>query len=493
MSLSTTTNRVSFAGNGATVAFSFPYYFLQNADLIVILRNSAGTESTKVINTDYTITGAGVAAGGTVTMVIAPATGETLVIYRDPTKTQDLNLVENDPLPAEEVEKRFDKAMMIDQRISDRLDRAITLKETDSTVGLQIPLAADRASKVLAFDASGNIVASAVLPSSTVVTPFMTTLLDDVDAATARTTLGVLTAAQQGGSTLIGNAQFTVSVAANACTVALKTNAGTDPSATDPVYVVFRSSTATSGAYVVRTITAALSITIPSLTTLGTVNAVTSPIFIFFQDNAGAVELALSLTSSFDEGSVKTTTAISGGSSATTLYSTTARTGVGIRLAGRFIITEATAGTWATAPTEISGLPFRQGKSLLVSSVQSSTGTLTGAGYAAFTNYPSLTFTPSRTGRYRISGGYTVSDSTGSSDWSIRLIATSGSPTVVYSKEPAITQTTAAFNVEVCPFTICDLIAGTSYTFRPEGKTSAGTLTLSNSSNNGSVVIAEEI
>jgi hypothetical protein len=39
------------------------------------------------------------------------------------------------------------------------------------------------------------------------------------------------------------------------------------------------------------------------------------------------------------------------------MYSTTARTGVPIKLIGRIKITEATAGTWATSPTELSIYP----------------------------------------------------------------------------------------------------------------------------------------
>lgn len=130
MTISSTTNRVSFAGNGSTTVFSFPYYFLANADLVVILRvNATGVETVKTLTTHYTLTGAGVPAGGSVTMLTAPATGETLVVYRSPAATQDLDLVENDPMPAEEIEERFDKLTMIAQRLQDRLDRAVVLPD----------------------------------------------------------------------------------------------------------------------------------------------------------------------------------------------------------------------------------------------------------------------------------------------------------------------------------------------------------------------------
>lgn len=130
MTLSSTQNRVSYAGNGVTTAFSFPYLFLQDADLVVIQRvDSTGVETVKTLTTHYTVTGEGNPGGGTVTMLVAPPTGQTLVIYRDPAITQDLDLVENDPMPAEEIEQRFDKLTMIAQRLEDRASRTVELSD----------------------------------------------------------------------------------------------------------------------------------------------------------------------------------------------------------------------------------------------------------------------------------------------------------------------------------------------------------------------------
>jgi hypothetical protein len=130
MTLSTTVNRVTFSGNDVTTGFSFPYKFNADADLVVILRNdTTKVETTQVITTHYTVSGAGDDAGGTVTMVTAPATGESLTIYRDPALTQETDYVENDPFPAETHEDAVDLLTMLAQRLSDRLDRAITLSE----------------------------------------------------------------------------------------------------------------------------------------------------------------------------------------------------------------------------------------------------------------------------------------------------------------------------------------------------------------------------
>lgn len=134
MSVETTDNRTTHAGNGATTAFSHAKYFQSDSDLVVIVRNNTtGVETTKTLTTHYTISGTktnGVYEdGGTVTMSVAPASGETLIIYADPSKTQGTDLVENDPMPAEVLEQSLDKLTVIAQRLGDRMDRAVRLTD----------------------------------------------------------------------------------------------------------------------------------------------------------------------------------------------------------------------------------------------------------------------------------------------------------------------------------------------------------------------------
>lgn len=130
MTVTTTGNRVSNAGNGVTTAFSFPYKFLLNADLVVILKDDVtGVETLKTITTHYTVAGAGVDAGGTVTMLTAPPSNTTLTIYRDPSKLQSLDLIEYQALPAEELEKAFDRNTLLSQRALEVLNRSVRLSE----------------------------------------------------------------------------------------------------------------------------------------------------------------------------------------------------------------------------------------------------------------------------------------------------------------------------------------------------------------------------
>jgi hypothetical protein len=133
MTISSTANRISYAGDDSTTEFSFPYLFLANNDLVVILVSSGGVETTKTITTHYTVSGAGVATGGTVTMVTAPATGETLVIIRTEQFTQGLDLVENDPFPSDLVEQQFDILTMLTQQLNTELGRAAKLSDGDTS------------------------------------------------------------------------------------------------------------------------------------------------------------------------------------------------------------------------------------------------------------------------------------------------------------------------------------------------------------------------
>ena len=67
MTISTTISRESFTGDGSTTVFTFNYKHSVETEIkCTHVDNSTGVESTLVLNTDYTVTGAG-AASGTVT------------------------------------------------------------------------------------------------------------------------------------------------------------------------------------------------------------------------------------------------------------------------------------------------------------------------------------------------------------------------------------------------------------------------------------------
>jgi hypothetical protein len=121
----------------------------------------------------------------------------------------------------------------------------------------------------------------------------------------------------------------------------------------------FRNTPLTSGTINTRTVATAISVVVPSTATLGTVSAQQSRLVVIALDNAGTVELAvvnISGGTNLDETTLISTTAIIAGSnSASVVYSTTARTSLPFRVVGYIESTQATAGTWATAPSTIQG------------------------------------------------------------------------------------------------------------------------------------------
>ena len=150
MALTTTENRFSYLGDGVTVQFDFPRYFLAASDLVVMLDGVAQTQSI-----DYTTMGAGDEAGGYITMTTAPTAGVMVVIYRDPPVTQEAEYTPNDEFPAEVHETALDRGTMIDQRTREMVGQ--TLRAPEDETGLdRLPGVVARSGGYLGFGATGQ-------------------------------------------------------------------------------------------------------------------------------------------------------------------------------------------------------------------------------------------------------------------------------------------------------------------------------------------------
>lgn len=155
MTISTTESEIAYNGNGITTVFSFPYRFLANGDIVVVGVSSTGVSTTKVLTTDYTLTGAGDDAGGTVTMLVAPAVGTRLIIYRDTEIVQETDFISGDPFPAETHERALDRLTMIAQEIIPQSTRSIRVPVGDPvSLNPTLPAAVDRLDKFIVFDAT---------------------------------------------------------------------------------------------------------------------------------------------------------------------------------------------------------------------------------------------------------------------------------------------------------------------------------------------------
>jgi len=160
MTVSSTTVKNSYSGNGSTTEFAYAFKIFADTDLQVIIRSSTGTETTKTLTTHYTVSGAGDASGGNVTFTSGntPASGETVVIRRAVPQTQAIDYIANDPFPAETHEEGLDRATMTVQQMQEELDRSFKVSRTNTITTPEFTDdASTRASKTLGFDSDGNL------------------------------------------------------------------------------------------------------------------------------------------------------------------------------------------------------------------------------------------------------------------------------------------------------------------------------------------------
>ena len=142
MTLTDSTNRVQYTGNGSTTSFAITFVFWDADDPQVTHADSSGTETTWTRGTQFTITG-GSGATGTLTVVTSPtdytpALNETLTIKSNLANTQPTSLPAGGELPSGTLEQQLDQIVRQLQQFSETVGRSITLKisstENDVTI-----------------------------------------------------------------------------------------------------------------------------------------------------------------------------------------------------------------------------------------------------------------------------------------------------------------------------------------------------------------------
>ena len=207
MTVSSTTTKNSHSGNASTVAFAYGFKILTSSEIKVFIRASTGVETVRSEGSgsaQYGVSGVGAAAGGTVTFVTAPASGETVVLRRLTALTQATDYVENDPFPAESHEAALDKLTAITQEMQEELDRSFKVSKTTTITTPEFTDdATTRASKLLGFTSSGNAIEAVTGRVSSVTVSTVTPTAGAAGSATAAftTSTGVLALGLPQGST----------------------------------------------------------------------------------------------------------------------------------------------------------------------------------------------------------------------------------------------------------------------------------------------------
>lgn len=143
MSISSSTSRNDYVGNGAVDTYNYSFRIFDEADLTVTVRNTSGVETTLALTTDYTVTGVGASAGGTIVLVNSAQSwldgdgdlksGYALTIRRVLDLVQETDIRNQGAFYPEIHEDQFDKLVMIAQQQQDEVNRSARMPETISS------------------------------------------------------------------------------------------------------------------------------------------------------------------------------------------------------------------------------------------------------------------------------------------------------------------------------------------------------------------------
>lgn len=158
---------IQYAAVGGELSFDYDFPVFDANDLVVEKLTAAGVVSTLTEGADYSVSGVGELAGGTVTLDVdnfpagAVAT-DVFTLYRSTAVARTTNFGTKGSFTRLAFNLELDTIMMQIQDMRRDFDRTVRMQGSDETNKdlLKIPLPPDRLSKYLQFDGSGALVLS---------------------------------------------------------------------------------------------------------------------------------------------------------------------------------------------------------------------------------------------------------------------------------------------------------------------------------------------
>jgi hypothetical protein len=214
MTVSSTINKIIYPGNGATTSFPFTFsfpggtatqeaaniqvYFTDLLGNITLLAQGSGATNYQITFNAPTGTNP-TPSGGTVTYNPSGTpipSGTSLTILRALPLVQATSLANQGTLYQPVEEAALDYEMMVSQQVLEVQSRALIVSVSDPVPGV-IPAVAARKNLFLAFDSSGNPIASQPGGSNTPISSSMVPVVTAATLGAARTALGLGTIATE--------------------------------------------------------------------------------------------------------------------------------------------------------------------------------------------------------------------------------------------------------------------------------------------------------
>lgn len=170
MAVSEGTARVRYIGTGSTGPFAFNFKLYDEDHLLVTKTDTNGVDTTLTKTTDYSVSVATDYSSATVTLVdtldgdgVDDGGSEILTLTRNPPISQAVEWPRNDPFPAETHERAADLAVMLVDRLNEKIGRSILLPESSTLSDLQIP--SPDAGKALGWNDDEDELTNVSIPS----------------------------------------------------------------------------------------------------------------------------------------------------------------------------------------------------------------------------------------------------------------------------------------------------------------------------------------
>lgn len=166
MTVNTDLSKRIYTGNGVATDYDYDFKIPLAGDLEVSLFDLDGVELPQVLNTDYTVTGAGGDNGGKVLFTVPPPSGYTILLLSDASYTQPTDFKNQGRFFPETHENAIDRAVILARQNHEAITRSITLPPQVSNVSTQLPV--PQASTLFGWNGDGTAIEN--FPLSTIAT-----------------------------------------------------------------------------------------------------------------------------------------------------------------------------------------------------------------------------------------------------------------------------------------------------------------------------------